>query len=137
MKIKVLSSKETITKDGKERTFYRYFTYVMIHVIDGNGEDLGEQKKSLEVIFTKDGSKSMLKVADKTIGSEPVFAVIDGDISLPFVYEIKVDENGNKEYPKVYVRSVEKYEPIPYTPRESTCKPILDENDTEPVEITE
>lgn len=133
-KIKLLSKKETITKDGKEKTFYRYFTYVMIDVIE-DGENLGQQKKSLEVHFTADGSKSMTKISGKVVGSDGIFAIIGGDIGLPFQYEVKVDEIGNREYPKAWVRSVKEFKEIPYTPKESTCKPLLDEEETEPVEI--
>lgn len=135
MKIKVLSKQQTITTDGGEKTFYRYFTYVMIDVIE-NGQNIGQQRKSLEVHFTKDGGKSLTKKSSKLVGSEPVFAIIDGDIGLPFVYEVKVDENGNEEYPKAWVRSVTSYEEIPFEPKKSSCKPILDDEvDTEPVEI--
>ena len=134
MKIKVLSKQQTITKDGKDKTFYRYFTYVMIDVIE-NGENLGQQKKSLEVHFTNDGSKSMTKKSGKIVGNEPIFAIIDGDIGLPFVYEVKVDENGNNVYPKAWIRSVSEFKEIPYEPKQSSCKPLLDEEETEPVEI--
>ena len=134
MKIKVLSKQQTITKDGKQKTFYRYFTYVMIDVIE-NGENIGQQKKSIEVRFTTDGSKSMTKKSGKIVGNEPIFAIIDGDVSLPLQYEVKVDENENKEFPKAWIRSVSEFKEISFEPKQSSCKPLLDEEETEPVEI--
>ena len=134
MKIKVLSKKHNITaKDGSEKTIVRYFTYVNIHVIE-DGEDVGEQTKSLEVHFTKDAGKQLLKASDKQVGSDLVFAIIDGDIGLPYVYEV-TEKDDEKVYPECWVRSVKEYKEIPYTPKESTCKPILDEQESEPVEI--
>lgn len=133
IQVKVLSKKVTIEKDGKKKTFYRYFTYVNIHVIE-NGEDVGEQQRSLEVHFTKDASKQLLKFTDK----ENIFAIIGGNIGLPYQYEVRVNEDGSLEKPSCWIRSVETYKEIPYVPKKSTCKPILDEeSDTEPVELTE
>lgn len=135
MKIKVLSKKVTITKEnGKENTFYRYFTPVKIQVIDENGNDCGIQKKSLSVHFTKD--------AMKKIDDEKIFAFIEtekaDDISLPYVYKVKKDEKtGELVYPEVWIRDFKSLTPIPYTPAENTCVPLLDEEDSEPVEIVE
>lgn len=139
--VKVLSKKVTIEKDGKAKTFYRYFTYVMIDVIE-NGENLGQQKRSLEVHFTKDATKQLAKFTEK----ENIFAIIGGEIGLPFEYRYNLDENGVVSYPKnpkgeeqkpeCWIRKVESFKEIPYTSKENTCKPILDdEQDTEPVEI--
>lgn len=128
LKIKVLSKKETITKDGKEKSFYRYFTPVDIEVIE-DGESKGIQRKSLRVHFTKKASKQLK--------DDKVFAIIGGDIGLPFVYQITEDEDGNKVYPEVWVRDIQLYQEIPLKAKESTCKPVLDEEDTESVEITE
>lgn len=134
MKVKVLSKKETILKDGQEKTIYRYFTYVDIEVIE-NGENMGEQRKSLEVHFTKDAGKQLLKKSDKQVGQDGIFAIITGEIGLPYVYEV-IEKDGEKEYPQCWIRSVEDYKEIPYTPKKSTCKPVLDEElDTETTEI--
>ena len=128
--VKVLSKKISIEKDGKKKEFYRYFTYVNINVVE-DGVDKGEQKRSLEVHFTKDASKQLLKFTDK----ENIFAIIGGKIGLPYVYEVV---HGEVKGDKCWIRSVESYQEIPYTPKKSTCKPILDEeSDTEPVELTE
>ena len=141
MKIKVLS-KKVITTDtkGKENVFYRYFTPVRIQVLkhyeNGKEEDLGIQEKSLVVHFTK--------TAMKKLDDEKVFAIITiekgENIQLPFVYNINVKEDGTIEYSDsndVWVRDFDKLEEIPYTPKHSTCVPILDEKETEPVEIVE
>ena len=144
MKIKVLS-KKVITTDvkGKENVFYRYFTPVKIQVIvkheneDGTitEKDLGIQEKSLPVHFTKS--------ATKKLNDDKVFAIITiekgENIQLPFVYVIKENLDG-MEYPDtndVWIRDFDKYEEIPYTPKQSTCVPIVDEKETEPVEIVE
>lgn len=134
-KVKVLSKKETILKDGSEKTIYRYFTYVDIEVIE-NGVNVGEQRKSLEVHFKKDAGKQLLKLSDKQVGSDGIFAIIGGEISFPYVYEVRENEDGTLEYPQCWVRSVSEYKEIPFTPKKSTCKPVLDdETDTESVEI--
>lgn len=144
MKIKVLS-KKVITTDqkGKENVFYRYFTPVKIQVIvkheneDGTitETDKGIQEKSLPVHFTKS--------AMKKIDDEKVFAILTikkgENIQLPFVYVIKETSKGI-EYPDtndVWIRDFDKFEEIPYTPKQSTCVPIVDEKETEPVEIVE
>ena len=134
MKIKVLSSKQTVTNEkGKEVTFYRYFTPVMIEVFDENGESQGIQQKSLTVHFTKD--------AMKKIDDEKIFAFIESskpeDIFLPYIYKVKTNDKGEKEYPDVWVRGFEKLTPIPYSAPSNTCRPLLDEEDEEPVEIVE
>jgi len=141
MKIKVLS-KKVITTDakGKENVFYRYFSPVRIQVIkklpNGKEEDLGIQQKSLNVHFTKSASKKL--------DDDKVFAIIGSEkgenIQLPFVYYIIEKEDGSIEYPDdndIWVRDFDSYKEIPYTARKSTCEPIVDEEETEPVEITE
>ena len=130
MKIKVLSKKVTITNDkGKENTFYRYFSPVNIEVIE-NGVSKGIQKKTCEVHFTKD--------AMKQLSDDKVFAIIDGEISLPYVYEKKVNANGKVDMSStwMWVRKIETYTPVEFKPRESTCEPVLDDEvETESVEI--
>lgn len=133
MKIKVFSKKVTITyEDGKSNTFYRYFMPCRIQVFE-NGEDKGIQEKNVEVHFTK---SAMKKLPD-----EKVFAIFEienhENYSLPFTYEIKTNEKGETEYPAVWIRDWDKLTPIPYKAKESTCEPIIDEEDTESVEITD
>lgn len=140
MKIKVLS-KKVITTDakGKENIFYKYFTPVDIQVVkkheNGKEEDLGIQRKNLEVHFTK--------VASKKLDDDKVFAIIGSEkgenIQLPYVYTIIVKSDGTLEYPdsnNVWVRDFETYDEIPYTAKKSTCVPVLeDETETDSVEI--
>ena len=126
MKIKVLSKKETAVVKGKETTFYRYFTPVEIEVFK-DGISQGIQKKTIEVHFTK--------VASKQLKDEKVFAIIDGDIGLPNVYEVEEREDGTLKFPQAWVRSIDSMKDIPYTPKASTCRPLLDEEETESVEI--
>ena len=143
MKIKVLSKKR-ITTDakGKESIFYTYFTPVKIEVqrihADGTIESLGIQDKKLSVHFTKVASK---KLPD----DDKVFAIIESkdatNIQLPFVFKINVKEDGSLEYPdsnECWVRDFDIYTPIEYTPKQSTCVPVIDEEtEEEPVEIVE
>lgn len=133
LKIKVLSRKRVITDEkGKEKTFYTYFSPVEIEVFE-NGESKGFQKKYIDVHFTK--------VATKKLPDDKVFAIIgakDGsNIQLPFIYEVKVNSDGVVDYPTIWVRDFDEYTPLEFKPRESTCTPIIDEEDTESVEITE
>lgn len=141
MKIKVLSKKVIATDTkGKENVFYKYFSPVRIQVIvkhaNGKDEDLGIQEKSLKVHFTKSASKKL--------NDDKVFAIIGSEkgenIQLPFVYTIIEKEDGTKEYPdtnEIWVRDFDSYEEIEYAARKSTCVPIIDEKETEPVEIVE
>lgn len=141
MKIKVLS-KKVITTDakGKENVFYRYFSPVRIQVVkktlDGKEEDLGIQEKSVVVHFTKS--------AMKKLDDEKVFAIITiekgENIQLPFVYTLIEKEDGSLEYAEtndIWIRDFDSLDEIPFKPRESTCVPILDEEESEPVEIIE
>ena len=138
MKIKVLSSKQVITdKNGKEKTFYRYFTPVEIDVIDENGNSLGLQQKSLEVHFTK---SAMKKVKEEKIFS--IFECDGKDVGFPFVFRIPKDKSSEEEWNKnhVWIRDFKTETPLPFDAKESsnnTCRFLVDEEETEPVEIVE
>lgn len=123
MKIKVLSSKQTIVKDGKNQTFYRYFSPCRIQVVDENGEDLGVQEKNIRVHFTK--------VATRKLPDEKVFAIIETanskDIDLPYVWKVTTNEKGEKKYPEIWIRDFDLITPLEYKPRGNTCEPIIDE----------
>ena len=131
MKIKVLSSKQVVTVNGKKKTFYRYFSPCNIQVIDKHDGDLGIQQKDISVHFTKK--------ALKNLPDEKVFAIFESDnpedISLPYVYKITVNEKGEKEYPKIWIRDWKKITPV--KPRmKNTCQPVLDdEEETEETEL--
>lgn len=137
MKIKVLSSKQVVSVNGKTNTFYRYFTPVEIQVIGADGEDLGIQKKNLEIHFTK--------VAMKKVKDEKIFSIFecDGkDVGFPFVYQIPKNSANDEEWSKnhVWIRDFKSETPIPYEPKESTkntCTFLVDEEETEPIEIVE
>lgn len=138
MKIKVLSNKQIITdKKGKEKTFYRYFTPVRIAVVGADGEDLGIQQKNLEIHFTKDAMK---KIANEKIFS--IFECKGEDVGFPFVFKVPSDKNNQEEWAKnwVWIRDFIKETPIPFEPKESsknTCEFMVDEEDSEPIEIVE
>lgn len=128
MKIKVLSKKQKITKNGKEKTFWRYFTPVRIEVIDTDGKSLGIQEKSLRVHFTKECAK---KLTD-----EKVFAIFEcekpEDYRLPFQYQI-IDYSTATEEEKsvndVWIRDFKTIKEVPYKGKQSTCEPVIDDED--------
>lgn len=129
MKIKVLSKKKIKIVNGKESTFYTYFSPCMIQCFDKDGNDLGIQERNISVHFRK--------VASKKLDDEKVFAFIGSskpeDIQLPFVYKPEFnDDTGKWEYDEIWIADFETFEPIPYKGRESTCVPILDEEEQMP-----
>ena len=113
MKIKVLKSKKT--------TFPSYYTPVMI-VVKGE-EEKGEQSKGLKVIFSK--------VADKKLPVDFNGGIIEckgEDVNAPYVYEIKKNEDGEDDYPFVYIKDIENIAPLPAT--KNTCRFVGVEEDT-------
>lgn len=118
MKIKVLKSKKT--------TFPSYFTPVMIVV--KNEEEKGEQKKGLKVVFSKQADKKL--PVDFTGGT---LDVKGEDVIFPYIYEIKKGENGEDDYPFVYIKDFNSITPL--KPRENTCRFLTDEQDSEETEI--
>lgn len=118
MKIKVLKSKKT--------EFPSYYTPVGI-VVKGE-EEKGEQQKGLKVIFSK--------VADKKLPVDFKGGIIDvngEDVNFPFVYEIKTKENGEDDYPFVYIKDLNSITPL--KPRTNTCRFLGVEEDSEETEI--
>lgn len=128
LKVKVLSKKISVKKDGKTKSFLRYFTHVKM-VVKGE-EEKGKQLKSLTVKFTEEVSKKLPKDARFFIlGLEkPV-----EQLGCPRVYEVKVtnDEDGNeiKEFPVIWIRGYDSYEDLP-------MKPITDDVDFETEDTT-
>ena len=95
----LLMSKQAKTKEGKK--FRRFWTRVLI-LVKGE-EEKGKQPKSLTVKFdegvaTKDFVRGIITCDEK-------------DIDLPFVYQIKKDEETGKDrYPYIQIHKVAKYE---------------------------
>ena len=118
MKIKVLKSKKT--------TFPSYFTPVMI-VVKGE-EEKGEQSKGLKVVFSKQADKKL--PVDFTGG---VLEVNGENINFPYVYEIKTNDNGEDDYPFVYIKDFENITPL--APRKNTCRFLVDEQETQESEL--
>lgn len=128
LKVKVLSKQVTVEKDGKKKSFLRYFTHVKM-VVKGE-EEKGKQLKSLTVKFTEDVSKQLPKGARFFyLGLEKPLE----QLSCPRVYEVKIeqDKDGNeiKKFPVVWIRGYDKYEDIP-------MKPITDDVDFETEDVT-
>lgn len=96
IKIKVIT-KEHTTKDGK-RKFKTYYTPCKI-LVKGE-EEKGKQLKFLNVKF-KDGKTPKYKVS-----------ILVATAYVPYIYEIKEDENGNKNYPFVYILDIESEERV-------------------------
>ena len=119
MKIKVLKSKKT--------SFPSYFTPVMI-VVKGE-EDKGEQSKGLKIVFSKEADKKL--PVDFKGG---ILEVKGEDVNYPFIYEIKKNEDGEDDYPFVYIKNFESITPL--KPRENTCRFIGVEEDTEETDLS-
>ena len=118
MKLKVLKSKKT--------SFPSYYTPVMI-VVKGE-EEKGEQQKGLKVLFSKE--------ADKKLPVDFKGGIIEADgsdINFPFIYEIKKNQDGEDDYPFVYIKKFNSVTPL--KPRENTCRFIGVEEDTEKKEL--
>jgi len=118
----LLMSKQAKTKDGKK--FRRFWTKVKI-LVKGE-EEKGKQVKSLTVKFdegvaTKDFVRGIITCEEK-------------DIDLPFVYQVKYDEETKKDrYPYIQVHKVEKYEER--KPKSTIEFCLDDEEETEDVTI--
>ena len=134
MKLKVLSKKEVIEKDGKKQTFYRYFTPVQIEVVE-NGESHGIQEKNLRVHFTKKASKKL--------DDEKVFAIFEienpEDIQLPYQFKVidyATATDDEKSVNDVWIRDFKEFKVIPYKGKQATCVPVIDdEEETEETTI--
>ena len=101
IKIKLLSKQVNI--NGKK--FRRFFTPVNI-VVKGE-EDKGKQSKSLTVKFAKSCE----------LPKDTKFAIVSvdtskGQISLPPIYEVTEDKDGNLIYPVVWLRGFVDCKPI-------------------------
>ena len=118
MKIKVLKSKKT--------SFPSFWTPVMI-VVKGE-EEQGEQSKGLKVVFSKEADKKL--PVDFKGG---ILEIKGEDINFPFVYEIKTNENGEDDYPFVYIKNFDGITPL--KPRANTCRFVGIEEDTEETEM--
>lgn len=128
VKIKLLS--KSVNVNGKK--FRRFFTPVNI-VVKGE-EEKGKQSKNLTVKFTK----------DCVLPKDTKFAIITADmskgqISLPTIYEITEDKDGNSIYPVVWLRGFTDCKPIAPKVDMSNIDFDLgeDEDDTEELEIKE
>ena len=118
MKIKVLKSKKT--------DFPSYWTPV--HIVVKGEEEKGAQAKGLNVYFSKGADKKL--PVDFNGG---ILEVKGTDVNMPFVYEIKTNENGEDDYPFVYIKNFESITPL--KPRENTCVFMVDEQETEETEM--
>ena len=119
MKIKVLKSKKT--------EFPSWWTPVTI-MVKGE-EEKGLQKKGLNVRFTK--------VADKKLPLDfkgGIIVIKDGkNVNFPFVYQITKGEDGEDEYPVVWIRDFDEILPLPQI--ENTCHFDGDEEETSETEL--
>lgn len=118
MKIKVLKSKKT--------DFPSYWTPV--HIVVKGEEEKGAQAKGLNVYFSK-GADKKLPVDFKG----GILECKGEDVNVPFVYEIKTDEDGKDNYPFVYIKDFDSIAPLP-TPK-NTCVFDVDEQETPETEI--
>lgn len=118
----LLMSKQAKTKDGKK--FRRFWTKVLI-LVKGE-ENKGKQERSLTVKFdegvsTKEFVRGLVTCEDK-------------DIDLPYVYQIKKDEETGKDrYPYIQIHKVAKYEER--KPKSTIEFCLEDEGETEDTQI--
>ena len=101
IKIKLLSKQVNV---GSKK-FRRYFTPVKI-VVKGE-EEKGKQSKSLTVKFAKS-----CKLPDKVNFAIITADVSKGQISVPTLYEITEDKDGNTIYPVIWLRGFEDCKPL-------------------------
>lgn len=100
IKLKVLSKKVEVEKDGKKRSFLRYFAPVKM-VVKGE-EDKGRQSKQITVKF-----RQSVQIPNARFF---ILTCNESDISCPFAYEIKTTDDGKKEYPVCWIRGYQSYE---------------------------
>lgn len=111
--LKVLSTKVSIEKDGKKKSFLRYFAPVKM-VVKGE-EESGKQKKKVTVKFTEDVElPKNARFFMLTVDTEK------DQISCPRIWEVKEkeDKDGNKvlEYPVIWIRGFEEIKELPRKP---------------------
>ena len=102
IKLKVLSKKVEVEKDGKKRSFLRYFAPVKI-VVKGE-EDKGRQSKQITVKFKQSVQTPNVRFF--------ILTCEENDISCPFAWEIKTKEDGKKEYPVIWIRGYKSFEAL-------------------------
>ena len=134
LKIKVLSTKVVIEKDGKKKSFNRFFTHVKM--VEKGHEENGKVLKSPTVKFTEDASKKLPKDAR--------FFILELDrpvdqLSCPRIWEVKKkqDKDGNEvlEYPVIWIRDFDSYEDLPMKPITEDVEFETEETTTEETEI--
>lgn len=119
-----IRSKMLKTADGKRS--FKTFTTRMNLEVEGE-EEKGKQVKTITVKFVKD-------IDTKNIKRGYLIAKAS-DINAPFKYKITVDENGDKQYPVVWVRGYIKY--VEQIAEHKQSDFVIDEEDTEEVELDE
>lgn len=118
MNIKVLLSKKT--------KFPSYWTPVKI-VVKGE-EEKGQQEKGLTIRFSKEADKKL--PVDFKGG---ILSVKGENVIMPFIYEIKHGEDGEDDYPFVYIKDFDAITPL--KPRKNTCEFLVDEEETAETEM--
>lgn len=95
--IALYSAKKT-TKDGK-RNWIEFYTKMSI-LVKGE-EEKGFQEKSITIKFAKD-----INTKDFKRG----YVYVDvANLIAPSIYQIKVDADGKKDYPFIYIKKIEKF----------------------------
>ena len=87
---------------GEKPTYYTYLRCIVI-----GEENKGWQLKSFRVVFAKEGGSQKL-LNDGTL-------LIDTNIvKIPKVWEIKIDSEGRKKYPYIYITEYIEFYPDKY-----------------------
>lgn len=97
----IIKSKMKKSRDGKKK--FRTFRTPMNLVVVGE-EEKGKQIKEINVKFV-----SAIDTKNITNGKLTCYV---RDLNFPRKYEITENENGDKEYPVVWIRAFQTFEPV-------------------------
>ena len=117
----LIKSRVAKSKDGKKK--FRSF-YTLMKLIVVGEEEKGKQTKHVTVKFTSD-------VDSKNITHGKLTCVVK-DVGFPRRWEITTNENGEQEYPVVWIRGYKSFEEIEYDVENPF---ITEEVETEETEI--
>lgn len=117
----LIKSRVAKSKDGKKK-FRSFYTPMKLIVV--GEEEKGKQTKHVTVKFTSD-------VDSKNITHGKLTCIVK-DVGFPRRWEVTTNENGEKEYPVVWIRGYKSFEEIEYDVENPF---ITEEVETEETEI--
>lgn len=96
--LKILLRSRKVTKGKIQFTTFS----TKMNLLERGKEEEGKKEKWVTLKFTKNVDTSMLK--------RGYIYVLPENLNAPFIYEIKENADGTKEYPTIWVKRIEKYE---------------------------